>query len=166
MLVTSAHGATGTPTVFRGTGVLDVRAAQQLTPPTVAVYPSYATGTGTLDLSRGTSRVAMDGIELTGEKDIFGQTWDPTRFATLAATRATWSGGMWNGTDWTGTSWTGKSWRGATWTGRSWTGKSWRDSSWSGRSWTGRSWVGDSWSGRSWTGRSWTDATWSASVWV
>jgi serine protease AprX len=157
--------------VFRGTGVLDVRAAQQLTPPTVAVYPSYATGTGTLDMSRGTSRVAMDGIELTGEKDIFGQTWDPARFATLAATRATWSGGMWNGTNWTGTdwtgaSWTGKSWRGATWTGRSWTGKSWRDSSWSGRSWTGRSWVGDSWSGRSWTGRSWTDATWSASVWV
>ncbi len=171
MLLASAHGATNTSTTFRGAGVLDVRAAQQLTPPKVAVSLGSATGTGYLDKARGTSRVSMDGVELTGEQDIFGQRWDAARFAALAASRSTWSDGMWNGTDWigtgwNGTSWTGSTWTGRSWTGRSWTGRSWRDSTWTGRSWTGRSWVGESWSGRSWTGRSWTDATWSGAIWL
>ncbi len=171
MLKATAHGATGTSTTFRGTGVLDIRAAQLMSPPKLSSSLSYATGTGSLDTSRGTSRVAMDGVELTGEQDIFGTPWDAARFAALATTRSTWSGGVWNGTEWigtgwTGTSWTGQTWAGRSWTGRSWTGRSWTDSTWSGRSWTGRSWVGDSWTGRSWTGRSWTDATWSGAVWM
>jgi serine protease AprX len=170
MLTASAHGATGTPTIFRGAGVLDIRAAQLMTPPNPATHSGYGTGTGALDKARGTSRVSQDGAELSGEQDIFGQPWNPTQYAALASTRSTWSGGVWNGTDWTGTGWTGTSWTGRTWagrswTGRSWTGRSWTDATWAGRSWTGRSWVGDAWSGRSWTGRSWTQATWSGALW-
>jgi serine protease AprX len=170
MLVKTAHGADGTPSTFRGAGVLDVRAAQLATPPAVAVYPGYATGTGSLDAARGSSRVAFDGVELTGEQDIFGRPWNPATYAAKGGTRSTWNGGTWNGSDWTGTGWTGTSWTGQTWagrswTGRSWTGRSWTDATWSGRSWTGRSWTGDAWSGRSWSGRSWTDATWSGAVW-
>ncbi|MFZ0159133.1 MAG: S8 family serine peptidase [Kineosporiaceae bacterium] len=166
MLVATAHGATGTPVTFRGAGVLDIRAAQLMTPPTVTALPGYATGTGSLEAARGTSRVAQDDVELTGEQDIFGRAWNPTQYATLAAARSTWSGGMWNGTTWTGTGWNGTSWTGRSWTGRSWTGRSWTDSTWTGRSWTGRAWVGDAWIGRSWTGRSWTDATWSGALWL
>ena len=171
MLMSSAHGATNTSTTFRGTGVLDIRAAQLMAPAKTFGSFNYATGTGSLDPARGSSRVAMDGVELTGEQDIFGKPWDAARFAKLAAEKSTWSGGFWNGTEWTGTgwsgtSWTGRSWTGRSWTGRSWTGRSWTDSTWSGRSWTGRSWIGESWTGRSWTGRSWTDATWSGAVWM
>ncbi len=170
MLVASAHGADATDWIFRGAGVINIRAAQLATPPTVKATAPYATGTGSLDAARGTSRVAFDGVELTGERDIFGQPWNPATYATQAAAHSTWSGGMWNGSDWIGTGWTGRSWtaqtwQGRSWTGRSWTGRSWTDSTWAGRSWTGRSWIGESWSGRSWTGRSWTDATWSGAVW-
>jgi serine protease AprX len=170
MLVRAAHGADATDRVYRGAGVLDIRAAQLMTPPAAPVLAGQATGTGSLDAARGTSRVSQDGAELTGEQDIFGRPWDPAAFAAGAAARGTWTGGTWNASNWTGTGWTGTSWTGQTWTGRSWVGQSWSgrswvDSTWSGRSWVGRTWVGDAWSGRSWVSRSWVGASWSGALW-
>jgi hypothetical protein len=67
-----------------------------------------AAGTGTLQGARGTQAVSLDGKALTGEKDIFGATWDTSARALLATQRLNWSGGnglltgLLNGNYWSG----------------------------------------------------------------
>ena len=139
-----------------------------------------ATGTGLLELSRGSAIVsdedgnddgiADDPIELRGEIDIHGMPFDTRAWALLAAGGTSWSLGFWNGTEWTGDcfcadSWSGKSWSGKSWSGKSWSGKSWSGKSWSGKSWSGKSWSGKSWSGKSWSGKSWSGKSWSGKSW-
>lgn len=139
-----------------------------------------ATGTGSLDASRGSQRLTDNGVVLNGEMDIFGQAFSSTDWAQSAANGTSWAGGSWMGrqmaggtwttdaygrTSWTGSSWTGSSWTGSSWTGSSWTGSSWTGSSWTGSSWTGSSWTDSSWTGSSWTGSSWTSQFWSGSGW-
>ncbi len=123
------------------------------------------TGTGSLDLARGTDRVSDDGVPLAGEVDIFGQPFNAAAMAALEAARASWVDGTWNGNVWTGRSWTGRSWTGAEWTGRSWTGRSWTGRSWTGRSWTAGSWTNGAWAGSSLSGRSWTSEVWATGYW-
>jgi serine protease AprX len=127
-------------------------------------WPS-ATGTGSLDQSRGTDRLTLDGVVLDGEQDIFGQHFDSDAMAALEATEHSWSGGTWNENVWTGSSWSGNSWSGHSWSGNSWSGNSWSSSSWSGNSWSGSSWSGSSWSGNSWSGNSWSGNSWSTASW-
>ena len=127
-------------------------------------WPS-ATGTGSLDLSRGTDLVSRDGVTLTGEQDIFGHPFDSDAMAALEADGNSWSGGTWNGNSWSGSSWSGNSWSGTSWSGNSWSGNSWSGSSWSGNSWSGSSWSGNSWSGNSWSGNSWSGDSWSTAAW-
>jgi serine protease AprX len=122
-------------------------------------------GSGSLDQSRGTDRITRDGVELAGEQDIFGQSFDSAAMAALTADHQTWSGGTWNGSKWTGSSWSGSSWSGSSWSGSSWSGSSWSGSSWSGSSWSGSSWSGSSWSGSSWSGSSWSGDCWSTAGW-
>jgi hypothetical protein len=146
----------------------------------VAQTFEQATGTGSLDASRGSQRLTDNGTVLNGEMDIFGQAFSSTDWAPQAANGTSWAGGSWMGrqlagttwttdaygrTSWTGSSWTGSSWTGSSWTGSSWTGSSWTGSSWTGSSWTGSSWTGSSWTGSSWTGSSWTSQFWSGSGW-
>jgi hypothetical protein len=139
-----------------------------------------ATGTGLLELSRGSAivadedanddGVADDPVELRGEIDIHGMPFDSKAWALLSGLGTSWSGGFWNGTEWTGScfcadSWSGKSWSGKSWSGKSWSGKSWSGKSWSGKSWSGKSWSGLSWSGKSWSGKSWSGKSWSGKSW-
>jgi serine protease AprX len=149
----------------RGTGELNVLAAS------LSPVPSGSTqtwprsqGTGSLEAARGTSHVADDDVELTGESDVLGP-WDAAGWAAASSARTSWVGGRWNGRDWTGScfcddGWSGPSWSAVTWSGRSWAGRSWAGRSWAGRSWAGRSWAGDGWAGRSWAGRSWAGRSW------
>jgi serine protease AprX len=134
----------------QGAGLIDLKSASKArVPNTVQTYP-LSTGDGSIEAARGSSHVADDGVEISGEVDIFGQPWDGR----------SWSGRSWSGTSWEGESWMGRSWSGVwegrSWSGRSWSGRSWSDTYWDGRSWSGRSWSGRSWSGRSWSGRSWS----------
>jgi serine protease AprX len=154
--------------VAKGRGLLSVsRALAYPTPTGTAHIQTWepATGTGSLQESRGTLKLT-DGTEvLKGEQDIFGHTFDSEAWAELAALGSSWTGGEWNGSSWTGSSWTGSSWTGSSWTGSSWTGSSWTGSSWTGSSWTGSSWTGSSWTGSSWTGSSWTGSSWTGKFW-
>jgi serine protease AprX len=120
-----------------------------------------ATGTGSLELSRGQDHLSRDGVVLAGERDIFGHAFDAAAIAAAEANGSSWSGGAWNGSSWSGSSWSGSSWSGSTWSGSSWSGSSWSGSSWSGSSWSGSSWSGSSWSGSSWSGDTWAGASWS-----
>ncbi len=150
----------------QGAGVLELKDIAKVVPPADyrQTFP-LATGTGSLEQSRGGSHVAdpQTGIELSGEQDIMGAVWDGPSWATAALEGTSWQGGIWLGESWTGVSWFGRTgpwpavlWDDSTWAGRSWSGINWSDNSWSGRSWSGRSWSGRSWSGRSWSGRSWS----------
>ena len=135
-----------------GASVPSVFAAQQ--------YNAPGTGTGLLEASRGTDHIALNGVALQGEQDIFGMPFNSAAMALLEASGHSWSGGAWNGSSWSGSSWSGSSWSGSSWSGSSWSGHSWSGSSWSGSSWSGSSWSGSSWSGNSWSGGSWLGASW------
>jgi subtilisin family serine protease len=149
----------------QGQGELDLAKAFGTPTPTGVTTDQFATGTGSLDASRGSVRIVADGVTLSGEKDIFGMPFDSTAMALLESAGSSWSGGLWNGSSWSGSSWSGSSWSGSSWSGSSWSGSSWSGSSWSGASWSGSSWSGSSWSGSSWSGSSWSGDYWANAVW-
>jgi serine protease AprX len=134
------------------------------TPSVVQNHPA-ASGLGSLEAARGSSRVADNGVELSGEQDIFGNAWNGASWSSAASAGLSWSGGDWNGAAWSGASWSGLSWSGLSWSGLSWSGLSWSGASWSSKSWSGASWSGLSWSGASWSGASWSGASWSGGSW-
>ena len=149
----------------RGQGELDVyRAYLQSTPQTSQSW-HRSTGLGSLEQARGTSHVADEGVELTGERHVLGA-FDAQSWAAASASFAAWDGGSWAGSNWTGGCWCETSWSGRSWAGRSWAGSSWAGMSWAGRSWAGRSWAGRSWAGAGWTGRSWAGRSWAGRSWA
>ncbi len=150
-----------------GAGLIDLAAAEQASTPTNATQlHAPATGLGSLEAARGSMHVAMDGVYLTGEQDIFGKYWDGASWSGASWSGASWSAGDWNGSTWTGASWSGASWSGASWSTAAWTGASWSGASWSGASWSSNTWNGASWSGASWSGASWSGASWSSNGWL
>ena len=154
-------GRTGT----MGSGELQLGPMLSVPLPIYTQTVAPGTGTGSLELSRGSDHLTRDGVVLKGEQDIFGKPFDSTAMAVAEGAGNSWSGGTWNGSTWSGSSWSGNSWSGATWTGNSWSGSSWSGSSWSGSSWSGNSWSGSSWSGSSWSGNSWSGNSWSTAGW-
>jgi serine protease AprX len=155
--------ASGKP---QGAGEIYLTKLAGATPPVNYVQSfTNATGIGSLELSRGTDHISLDGIELIGSRDIFGHAFDAPGMAADEAAASSWSGGMWNGSVWTGSSWSGSLWTSSTWTGSSWSGSSWSGSTWSGNSWSGSSWSGSSWSGSSWSGSSWSGGVWAGGSW-
>jgi serine protease AprX len=151
-----------------GLGFLNVNAALAKVSANAATTTqtwSQSSGAGAVEAARGTSHVVSDGVQLTGEKTIFG-TWSSSAWAAKAKTKTTWSGGVWMGyrmagDGWTGTSWASKTWAAGTWPGKSWAGAAnWTDPAWSGRYWSGRYWSAGTWSGRYWSSDDWSSAYW------
>ena len=99
-----------------------------------------STGTGLLELSRGSMHVTQGGSVLAGEQDIFGNSVDAAALAAVEAAGASWDGGVWNGASWAGASWAGASWDSTVWAGASWDGASWDGASWDGLGWSGEAW--------------------------
>ena len=174
LLRSTATPLVGQTASVQGRGELDLRKALGTATQLYMATTLPSTGIGSLELARGTHHVAYDGVELTGEKDVFGRTVDTTAWAAARTLGTAWNGGSFNGTpyagdvwtttdSWTGFSWKGFSWRGYSWTGFSWTGFSWRGFSWNGFSWTGLqadetndgSLLGFSWRGFSWSSNGW-----------
>jgi subtilisin family serine protease len=155
LLVTTANQLSDASDRQQGAGMIDLRRAFRATTPDYSQDFEPATGTGSLDASRGTHHVVSpEGDLLRGEVDIFGNAWTPEEWAEASAGGWSWSGGDWMGHSWSGHSWSGHSWSGSSWSGSSWS------SSWSGHSWSGSSWSGSSWSGNSWSGSSWSSPFW------
>ena len=151
--------------LYAGGGVPDVNKALGQRP-TYVQPATGATGTGSLELARGSSHVTNGTTTLTGEMDIFGQPWNPTTWAALSASGSAWTGGTWNGSAWTGSAWTGNTWDGSAWTGNMWDGSAWTGSAWTGSAWTGAAWTGSAWTGAAWTGAAWTGAAWTGAAWT
>jgi serine protease AprX len=129
-----------------------------------------STGTGSLELARGTSHVVDDISPLIGENTILGPFTSAT-WAAASKAKTSWKGGLWMGQrlagdGWTGTSWASKTWAPATWPGASWSGSAWGDTGWTGRAWSGRAWSAGDWSGRAWSGHYWSASQWSSIGWT
>jgi serine protease AprX len=173
MLMSTADPIAGGDPYAAGAGQINLaRAARTKSVTGPPQTNPAATGLGSLEAARGGAYVfdSVTGTPLTGERDIFGKTWNARTWAVAAGTRRSWIGGAWNGSTWAGSSWgtaatAGKAWSPATWTGRSWSGETWSGRSWSGATWTGRSWSAETWTGRSWSGRSWSSAGWTGEPW-
>jgi serine protease AprX len=170
MITSTANPFPLAKTLWQGTGLVDVHKALGLKPTSAPVQVqrfSAATGTGTLEGARGTNHVALDGMTLTGESDIFGNAWNAETWAAATASNRAWSGGAFNGAVWTGAAWDQPgSWATSTWTADDWTGVGWSSRSWVSRSWVAsswdsRSWVTGTWYSRSWVSDGWADASWS-----
>jgi len=150
-----------------GVGQIDVKLAFETKTPMLRQSHLAALGVGTLELSRGSAHVADPdtGVELTGERDIFGTAWNPATWTVAAAAGRAWDGGTWNGTDWTGSDWSGDSWAARTWSAQTWSAQTWSGSTWSARTWSDAYWTGDAWSARTWSARTWSARTWSGGYW-
>jgi serine protease AprX len=149
-----------------GGGELDLGAALNAPlPVAVQTWPA-STGTGSVELARGSDHISRDGIALAGEQDIFGMPFDAPTMAALEATASTWSGGSWNASTWSGSTWSGSTWSASTWSGSSWSGSTWSSSTWSGSTWSGSTWSSSTWSGSSWSGSTWSGSTWSGDAWA
>ncbi len=153
----------------QGAGRIDISKSASLPTPSrrdVKQRFTRSDGSGSLEASRGSTHVTVDGTLIEGEQTVWGLPWDGSSWTGSSWTGSSWTGSSWTGSSWTGSSWTGSSWTGSSWTGSSWTGSSWTGSSWTGSSWTGSSWTGSSWTGSSWTGSSWTGSSWTGSSWT
>ncbi|HEX2176878.1 MAG TPA: S8 family serine peptidase [Nocardioidaceae bacterium] len=151
----------------RGAGEIDLDEARITAASSVAAAAQpwpRSTGTGSLELARGTQHVADQGVALTGERDILAP-WDAKRWAAASSAGTAWQDGYWNGTEWTGDCWCGSSWTARSWSARSWSARSWSGDAWAARSWSARSWSARSWSGDAWAARSWSARSWSGDGW-
>jgi subtilisin family serine protease len=156
----------GADTQAQGAGEINLAGMLTKTPAAATQTFTNSTGAGSIDGSRGTDHISLNGVVLSGEQDIFGHPINTTQLASAEAAGSSWSGGVWNGSSWSGSSWSGSSWSGSSWSGSSWSGSSWSGNSWSGNSWSGSSWSGSSWSGSSWSGSSWSGLDWAGGQWL
>jgi serine protease AprX len=152
----------------QGKGMLDLRRAGNLKKFTSGPQEfARATGIGSLDAARGGYRVVTEaGVELSGERDVFGKPYASGVQAALSATDGTWTGGTWNTTEWTGTAMTDAGWATTTWTGTDWSGSPWTARTWAGGTWTARTWADGYWEARTWADGYWEARTWAARTWA
>jgi serine protease AprX len=164
-LVGTSHGLSGQPGA--GSGLVDaaraidaVRSGTYAAAAGNAPYPP-ATGTGELELSRGSSHVYSDldrdGVPelVTGELDVLGNRWDS----------ATWSSTPWSAWGWRASPWGPlagefEEWELLPWTGPTWSGMVWDAEAWSARQWSESGWVARQWSARQWSARQWSASVW------
>jgi serine protease AprX len=165
LLMDSATSLKGVAHSSQGNGELNLASAIKFTTKPWSVPATPSTGTGSLELARGSLHVENYGVVLEGEQDIFGKPFDAATMAILEATGSSWSGGLWNASSWSGSSWSASSWSGSSWSGSSWSASSWSGSSWSGSSWSSSSWSSSSWSSSSWSSSSWSSAGWLGASW-
>jgi serine protease AprX len=126
LLTGTAQKVPATSAREQGNGLIDLAAAAAApTPQNATQRWQVSTGLGSLELSRGSFHVTVNGKVVKGEVDVRGKAFDAPAVA----------GGIHNHTNWNGLSWSGLSWSGLSWSGLSWSGLSWSGLSWSGLSW-------------------------------
>jgi hypothetical protein len=150
----------------QGDGQLDLARAHRTEAPLQPQTFPRATGTGSLEASRGSVHVTdINGVPLTGEQDIFGAGWDANSWSANSWSANSWSGGTWNGNAWSGDAWGANSWSANSWSANSWSANSWSGLAWGANSWSANSWSANSWSANSWSANSWSANSWSANSW-
>jgi serine protease AprX len=164
-------------TKYTGVGVPNIDKALGSAPTKgYAQSETGATGLGSLQAARGSSRVADDYGVLTGETDIFGRPWNASTWAANSASGSawsaageyngvTWTGATWDGNDWASHTWTDSDWTSHTWTSHTWTSHTWTEQGWDSHTWTDGDWMRSAWDSSSWDSSSWASSTWASSSW-
>jgi serine protease AprX len=168
LLTSTAVTLPNTDSEGQGAGLINLKAAKDAATPSLLIAKQLftpATGTGSLELARGSVHVSDGGVELSGEADILGASFDSATWAALSLDGNSWSGGTWNGNTWSGNTWSGNTWSGNTWSGNTWSGNTWSGNTWSGNTWSGNTWSGNTWSGNTWSGNTWAADGWSSADW-
>ncbi len=150
---------------YVGAGLIQLSRALSAATPKSTQYFLPSIGNGSLEWSRGSSHVVVNGVTLTGEQDIFGHSWSAAAIAAAEERLSAWDGGVFNGSNWTGSGWSGSGWSGSNWSGSGWSGSNWSGSNWSGSGWSGSGWSGSGWSGSNWSCSGWSGSNWSGSGW-
>lgn len=143
LMSTARPGAAPEPAAV-GSGVVDVRAAATAPPGTANGGLVVSTGMGSIEASRGTTRVrtqGLAGVALSGNLTAQLLIWDPLRYSTA----------VWNPTTWYTTSFALNAWKPVTWEGSKWQGSKWQGSKWQGGAETTTSY-GHKWQGADWYG--------------
>lgn len=168
-LVNTATPIKGAEAVDAGAGQLDVKKAleaarsyasgKDAAARLAATEQSWprATGTGSLEQARGSSHLVDpdNGVGLTGEVDVLGQTWDGAAWAASSAAGTSWSGGTWNRPRWSGDGWSSDGWSRARWSDSAWQRARWSDAGWDSARWSRARWSGDGWQRARWSGGAW-----------
>ena len=162
LLTTTAapiSGNAGGTADSQGSGRVQLAAALTADPGPAVTQTPTATGTGSIEASRGGRHVetVCPGDDTATRTVIIGE---------MDTRCLQWNGATWTGATWTGATWTGATWTGATWTGGDWAGATWTGATWTGATWTGATWTGATWTGATWTGLDWAGATWTGATWT
>jgi serine protease AprX len=162
ILTGSANGLNNVSTLLEGAGTTDLRKALKAVPKTVVDPAPWSTGTGSLEASRGNFHVVVGDTTtgettLSGEVDVFGQTWNAATWAKLSKDRKAWHDGDWRGATLTAKGWKDVGGGRKAWVTASWntTGTAVADGDWSARMWRDGTW----------SARMWRDSMWSARMW-
>lgn len=182
LLRSSAYRLPSADTVQQGAGQIDL--ARALRTPLPSAWSSRqrhtpGSGGGSLNWSRGSAYLTLFGKTLSGERDIFFNSFYPVSWVWPAMGGTSWQGNKWLGRTWIqddgnggilppssvlnstwGTAATGD------WTATGWSGSRWSGSRWSGSRWSGDGWLGSRWSGSRWSGSRWSDSRLLGSVWL
>jgi serine protease AprX len=167
---------------YEGNGELDLAtalargpvASARIAQARLGLPHQISTGAGSLQGARGSNRLTMNGVPLTGERDIFGRSWNARQMGLLTDGQAAWNlaFGTFNGTRWIGSGFApdtvtlaGRTWNGQTWSGQTWAGQTWSGQTWNGQTWSGQTWNGQTWNGQTWNGQTWSGRIWSADGW-
>ena len=87
LLTRTARSLPAANSQAQGNGLVDVYAASQAPAPLAVQTFVRSTGTGSLDAARGSARVELNGVTLTGEKDIFGKSYSTATRSVQEASR-------------------------------------------------------------------------------
>jgi serine protease AprX len=170
-LTSTASRISGVATTLQGAGRLQIKSASNAYVGLVLPQLPIATGTGSLQASRGSAALlssSCGGVTwlLNDDSSAWCGEWAGSAWTGSAWTGSAWTGSAWTGSAWTGAAWTGSAWTSAAWTGSAWTGSAWTGSAWTGSAWTGSAWTGSAWTGSAWTGSAWTGSAWTGSAWT
>jgi serine protease AprX len=143
-LMATAHKVAADDPYAVGAGMVDVSAAVTAPAGLANQGVPRSSGTGSLDLSRGTVRVQADDpmqTVISGETTAQLLLWNP-----VAYTGTEWTGVNWYGSDFYGVNWYGVNWYGSDWAGVNWYGSSFYGQA-DGVNWYGVNWYGSAWYG-------------------
>ncbi len=113
LLVSGATALTTGTAGQKGMKELNVAATLALSTPATTQTAAKGNGTGSLETTRGGNHLSFNGVELSGEKSIFGP-FNGAAWASLAAQKTSWNGGVWMGYRMAGDTWTGAGGTGGT----------------------------------------------------
>jgi hypothetical protein len=106
LLVGGATTLTAGTAAGKGLKELNVASSAALGTPTTTQTFAKGTGTGSVETARGGNHLTVDNVALTGENTIFGP-FNNAAWASLAAQKQSWNGGVWLGYRMAGDTWTG-----------------------------------------------------------